>query len=51
MKDECVSLPKPKLQLAQLHDYEDGFATSLVDRYPARPVILQKHMLSTFAVT
>ena len=38
MKDECVSLPKPKSQLAQLHDNdEDVFATSIVDRYAARP--------------
>ena len=32
MKDECVSLPKPQSQLAQLHDDddddEDVFATS-----------------------
>ena len=33
MKDECVSLPKPQSQLAQLHDDddEDVFATSLID--------------------
>ena len=42
MKDECVSLPKPKLQLTQLHDDdEDAFATSLIDRYAARPLSLQ----------
>ena len=39
MKDEHVSLPKPKSQLAQLHDYdEDGFAASVIDRYAARPL-------------
>ena len=32
MKDECVSLPKPQSQLAQLHDDDDVFATSLTDR-------------------
>ena len=43
MKGECVSLPKPQSQLAQLHDDddEDIFATSLIDRYVARPVSLQ----------
>ena len=53
MKDECVSLPKPQSQLAQLHDYddEDVFATSLTDRYGARPVSLQNMCLATFAVT
>ena len=52
MKDECVSLPKPQSQLAQLHnDDEYVFATSLIDRYAARPVSLQKMCLATFAVT
>ena len=51
MKDECVSLPKPKSQLTQLHDDdEDVFATSLIDRYAARPVSLQNICLATFAV-
>ena len=46
MKDEPVSLPKPKSQFAQLHDDdEDVFATSLTDRYAARPLALQ-NMLS-----
>ena len=49
-KDECVSLPKPQSQLAQLHD-EDIFATSLIDRYGARPVSLQNMCLAAFAVT
>ena len=52
MKDECVSLPKPKSQLAQLHDDDaDVFATSVIDRYAARPVYLQNMCLATFAVT
>ena len=52
MKDECVSLPKPKSQLAQLHDYdEDAFATSVIDRYAARPLALQNICLAPFAVT
>ena len=52
MKDECVSLSKPQSQLAQLHDDdEDVFATSLINRYAARPVSLQNMCLSTFAVT
>ena len=52
MKDEWVSLLKPQLQLAQLHDDdEDVFATSLINRYAARPVSLQNMCLATFAVT
>ena len=52
MKDEHVSLPKPQSHLAQLHDDdEDIFATSLIDRYGARPVSLQNMCLATFAVT
>ena len=51
MKDEHVSLPKSKSQLAQLHDDdEDVFATSLIDRYAARPLALQNICLATFAV-
>ena len=51
MKDECVSLPKPQLQLAQLHDDdEDVFATSVIDRYAARPLALQNICLAEFAV-
>ena len=51
MKDECVSLPKPKSQLEQLHDDdEDIFATSIIDRYAARPPALQDICLATFAV-
>ena len=54
MKDEHVSLPKPKSQLTQLHDDDDDddvFATSLTDRYAVRPLALQNICLATFAVT
>ena len=52
MKDEHVSLPKPKSQLTQLHDDdEDVFATSVIDRYAARPLALQNICLATFAVS
>ena len=51
MKDERVSLPKPKSQLAQLHDDdEDVFATSIIDRYAARPLAMQNICLAKFAV-
>ena len=51
MKDERVSLPKLKSQLAQLHDDdEDVFATSVIDRYAARPLALQDTCLATFAI-
>ena len=51
MKDECVSLPEPKSQLAQLHDDdEDVFVTSVIDRYAARPLALQNICLAAFAV-
>ena len=51
MKDEHVSLPKPQSQLAQLHDDDNVFATSLINRYAARTVSLQNMCLATFAVT
>ena len=51
MKDEHVSLPKSKSQLAQLHDDdEDVFATSVNDRYAARPLALQYICLAIFVV-
>ena len=51
MKDEHVSLPKPKSQLAQLHDDDENvFATSVIDRYAVRPLALQNICLATFAV-
>ena len=52
MKDEHMRLLKPQSNLAQLHDDDkDIFATSLIDRYGARPVSLQNMCLATFAVT
>ena len=51
MKDEHVHLLNPQSQLAQLHEDEDLFATSLIDRYGARPVSLQNMCLAIFAVT
>ena len=51
IRDECVSLPKTCAQLEQLdEDDEDVFATSLIDRYAARPNSLQNICLATFAV-
>ena len=51
MKDEHVSLPKPKSQLAQLHDDdEDVFATSVIDSKHARPLASQGICLATFAI-
>ena len=52
MRDACVSLPKSKSQLAQLHDDDDEyvFATGVIDRYTARPLALQNTCLATFAV-
>ena len=55
MKDEHVSLPKPKSQLTQLNDDdddddEDVFATGVIDRYAARPLALQNICLAEFAV-
>ena len=52
MRAERVSLPKTKKQLSQLHDDdEDVFATSLIDRYAARPSCLDKMCLAMFAVS
>ena len=51
MQEDCVSLPKSQEQLTQLHnDNEDLFATSLIDRYTARPQSLQNMCLTMFAV-
>ena len=51
IKDDHVSLPKTCAQIEQLHeDDEDVFATSLIDRYAARPNSLQNMCLATFAV-
>ena len=52
MQDECVSLPKSRAQLTQMEDDDDNvFATSLIDRYAARPNELKNMCLATFAVT
>ena len=52
MQDECVSLPKPRAQLAHMEDDDDTvFAMSLVDRYAVRPNELQNMCWATFAVT
>ena len=51
MKDEHVSLPKSKAQLALLYDDDDVFATGLIDRYVARPDMLPDMCLAKFAVT
>ena len=49
MKSECVSLPKTKAQLSQLHDDdEDVFATSLTDRYASKPKQLANMSLAVF---
>ena len=51
MKDECVSLPKTQGQLAQMDDDDENvFATSIIDRYAAKPPILGNMCLATFAV-
>ena len=52
MKHERVSLPKTKAQLDKMHpDDDDVFATSLLDRYVARPNDLNDMCLAMFAVT
>ena len=51
MKDECVSRPKTQQQLAQMDDDDENvFATSVIDRYAARPPILGNMCLAKFAV-
>ena len=52
MQCERVSLPKTKAQLEKLHtDDDDVFATSLLDRYGARPSTMHSTCLALFAVT
>ena len=42
---------KTKIVTTQLHDDDDDvFATSVIDRYAARPLVLQNICLATFAV-
>ena len=43
---------KTKVTTCQLYDDDDNvFATSLIDRYAARPLALQNICLATFTVT
>ena len=53
IKAECVSLPKPTYKLCELDDDddEDVFATSIIDRYAARPNIIANMSLAEFAVS
>ena len=51
MKAECVSLPKPMYKLCELDDDDDVFATSIIDRYAARPNIIGNMCLAEFAVS
>ena len=50
--EQCVRLPKSQSRLAQMDDDDDDdvFATSLIDRYAARPQSLNNMCLATFAV-
>ena len=49
--EQCVRLPKSQSQLAQMDDDDDDvFATSLIDRYAARPQSLNNMCLATFVV-
>ena len=51
MKSERVSLPKTKAQLSKMNPNDDDvFATSLIDRYSARPYDLADLCLVEFAV-
>ena len=52
MKADCVSLPKPSYKLCDLDDDdEDVFATSIIDRYAARPKIIANMCLAEFAIS
>ena len=53
IKAECVSLPKPTYKLSELDDDDDDddddvFATSIIDRYAARPNIIANMSLAGF---
>ena len=51
MKEQRVSLPKSQEQLSQLSDDDENvFATSIIDRYSARPQKLKLMCLAQFAV-
>ena len=50
MKEQRVSLPKSQEQLSQLGDDDENvFATSIIDRYSARPQTLKLMCLSTIS--
>ena len=52
MKSDHVSLPKLKYKLCELDDDdEDVFATSMIDRYAARPKVLANMCLAEFAIS
>ena len=52
MKADYVSLPKPRYKLCDLDDDdEDVFATSIIDRYAARPKIIANMCLAEFAIS
>ena len=51
MQEEHISVPKSYEQLSQLDDDDDNvFATSIIDRYGARPDNLKEMCLAKFAV-
>ena len=51
MKEQRVSLPKSQEQLSQLSDDDENvFATSVIDRYSARPQEVKQMCLAKFAV-
>ena len=51
MKENRVSLPKTQEQLSKMDDDDTNvFATSIIDRYAARPNDLKQMCLASFAV-
>ena len=51
MKENRVSLPKTQEQLSKMDDDETNvFATSVIDRYAARPNDIKEMCLASFAV-
>ena len=51
MKEHRVSLPKTQVQLSKMDDDDTNvFATSIIDRYSARPNKLKEMCLASFAV-
>ena len=43
MKDEHIHLQKLKSQPAQLHDDEDAFATSVINRYASNHLLCKTY--------